>query len=218
VQVVERRVGVLFGAVMTTRWEEWFSEGNLRDDPRILAAPHSHSVENAAAAFLSRGTRRILDLACGVGRDTLHLAGRGLSVIGVDAALNGLRIAKDRHAKRGLGSGFAAADARCLPFRDRSFDGVYCFGLLHEFAGERKGRDVAEVMAEIERVLPAGGLLVLTVLAGDPEAGLPAVQLFTREMFDQATNGWRPVEVRPCDDIGCTNRPDYHIWYGVFEK
>jgi ubiquinone/menaquinone biosynthesis C-methylase UbiE len=202
---------------VTTRWE-WFSQGNLRDDPRILAASHSHSAENAATEFLSAGKRRILDLACGVGRDTLHLAARGLSVIGVDAALNGLRIARERHGRRGLARALAAADARRLPFRDGSFDGVYCFGLLHEFAGERKGRDVVEVMAEIERVLPDGGLLVLTVLAGDPEAGLPAVQVFTREMFDQATNGWRAVEIRSYDDIGCTNRPDYRIWYGVLEK
>jgi hypothetical protein len=69
-----------------------------------------------------------------------------------------------------------------------------------------------------KRVLADKGPLVLTALAGDPEAGLPAVQLFTREMFADATQGLRPVEMRVGDDTGCTGRTDYLIWYGLFEK
>jgi ubiquinone/menaquinone biosynthesis C-methylase UbiE len=161
-----------------TRWDEWFSEENLALDERILAAPHTRCAANAAQAFISMGKRRILEVACGVGRDTFYLEGRGLAVIGVDAAFNGLRVAQRIRSK---GDGMAAlinADARRLPFKDAAFEGVYCFGLLHEFTGERRERDVSEVIAEITRALCGEGVLVLAVLAGEPEAGLPQVQLF----------------------------------------
>ena len=112
----------------------------------------------------------------------------------------------------------AVADARRLPFREGSFEGVYCFGVLHEFTGERKEQDVQDVMDEIRRLLKVGGVLVLTVQAGEPSAGLPEVQMFDRRMLDSATRDLRKIEVRRYDDIGCTGRPNYHIWYGVFEK
>ena len=73
-------------------------------------------------------------------------------------------------------------------------------------------------MSETRRSLEAEGLLVLTVLSGEPEAGLPAVQLYTRQMFDDATRDLQAIEVRRYDDVGCTGRPDYHVWYGLFEK
>jgi ubiquinone/menaquinone biosynthesis C-methylase UbiE len=111
-----------------------------------------------------------------------------------------------------------AADARSLPFSDGAFDGVYCFGLLHEFTGEGREEDVERVMGEVKRLLCGEGVLVLAVLAGEPEAGLPEVQLYTRQMFEKATKGLRAIEVESYQDVGCTGRTDYLVWYGMFEK
>ena len=58
---------------MLTRWDKWYSQDNLSQDERILAAPPSLCAHNAATEFLSRGKLHILDLACGVGRDTFYL-------------------------------------------------------------------------------------------------------------------------------------------------
>lgn len=203
---------------MTTRWDKWFADENLARDERILAAPHSECAERAALAFLAREKRSILDLACGIGRDTFYLESRQLGVVGTDASPNGLRVAQRIRSKRRASAEFVVADARHLPFRDSSFEGVYSFGLLHEFTGERAERDVEEVMAEIVRVLCHRGVLVLTVQAGDPEAGLPFVQLFNRRMFDRATRSLRPIEIDTYDDIGCTAQTNYRVWYGLFEK
>lgn len=203
---------------MTTRWDEWFSEGNLSRDERILSAPPSECAENAALGFLARGKRFILDLACGVGRDTFHLESRGLAVIGVDASFSGLRVAQQVRLERGAISELVTADARHLPFKEGSFEGVYCFGLLHEFTGERREEEVEEVMGEVERLLCDEGVLVLAVLSGEPDEGLPAVQLFSRQMFEKATKGLQAIEVKMYDDVGCTGRADYHVWYGMFEK
>jgi ubiquinone/menaquinone biosynthesis C-methylase UbiE len=203
---------------MVTRWDKWFTEDNLTKDKRILAAPPSKSAENAARAFLATGKRSVLDLACGIGRDTFYLESRGLDVTAVDASINGLRVAQQVGAEQGAVATLVMADARHLPFRAGSFEGAYCFGLLHEFTAESQKEDVETVMSEVNRLLCAGGTLVLTVLGGEPEAGLPGVQLYTRQMFEEATDAFRAVEVKMYDDVGCTGRADYRVWYGVFEK
>ena len=203
---------------MITRWDEWFSEGNLSKDKRILSAPPSQSAERAARAFLAREKRLVLDLACGIGRDTFYLESRGLAVTGIDASFNGLRAAQQIKSERGAVSELVAADARRLPFKDGSFEGVYCFGLLHEFTGKGSEGDVEAVMGEVKRLLCEEGVFVLTVLSGEPDAGLPAVQLYTQPMFEQATQGLQAIEVKMYDDVGCTGRADYHVWYGLFEK
>jgi ubiquinone/menaquinone biosynthesis C-methylase UbiE len=206
------------GHRMITRWDEWFSEDNLSKDARILAAPPSKCAGRAARQFLAREKRFILDLACGIGRDTFCLESHGLAVIGVDAAFNGLRVAQRVKGERGAASELVLADARCLPFKDGSLEGVYCFGLLHEFVGERSDEDVGRVMGEITRLLRNEGILVLTVVSGEPEEGLPHVRLFNRQMFEQATQGLQALEIEAYDDVGCTGRTNYHVWYGVFEK
>jgi ubiquinone/menaquinone biosynthesis C-methylase UbiE len=203
---------------MMTRWDKWFSDDNLAKDKRILAAPHSQSAENAAELFMARKKRFVMDLACGVGRDTFYLEGRGLQVVGVDASPNGLRVARQFRSERGAVSELVVADARHLPFKHGSFHGVYCFGLLHEFTGEERDEDVERVMSEIGRSLCNEGVLVLTVLSGEPEAGLPAVQLYSREMFEKATRDYQTIEVERYDDIGCTGRTDYQVWYGLLVK
>jgi len=110
------------------------------------------------------------------------------------------------------------ADARALSFADGAFEGVYCFGLLHEFTGEGWEEDVRNTMTEIHRVLAAQGVLVIAVLSGDPEAGLPHVRLFTEAMFDRAAQPFHLVEKTNYEDIGCTGREDYRVWRGVFVK
>jgi ubiquinone/menaquinone biosynthesis C-methylase UbiE len=201
-----------------TRWDKWFSDENLAKDQRIQAAPPSQSSENAAQAFLVRGKKKILDLACGVGRDTFHLVNRGLDVTGVDASVNGLRVAQQTNVLKSLHATFIVADARSLPFKEGSFEGVYCFGLLHEFTGEGREKNADKVMGEVKRVMCDEGILALTVLSGEPSAGLPAVQLYTRQMFDEVAKALQEIEVKQVTDVGCTGRPDYNVWYGLYEK
>lgn len=203
---------------MMTRWDEWYSRENLSSDERVLAAPASTSAEMAVVEFKRHGKEHILDLACGVARDTFHFKARELSVVGADASLNGLLVASQRRKSLGVDVNFVNADARSLPFSDHCFDGIYCFGLLHEFTSINKGRDVDQIISEAGRLLDDEGMLILTVAAGHPLAGLPQVQLFSRQMLEKAMDDWQIIEIQEFDDIGCTNRTDYHIWYGVFEK
>lgn len=143
---------------------------------------------------------------------------RGFQVAGVDAALSGLYIAQRLNRSRGRNLHLVCADARQLPFKAEAFEGVFCFGLLHEFTEVNWKGDVKKVMMEIERVLGPDGLLILAVHSGDPKKGLPQVQNFNEAMFDKATEDFELLDKREYDDLGCTGRRDYRIWSGVFLK
>jgi len=137
-----------------TRWQQFYKE-----DERVKSAPATYCARHAAEVFVQRDKRVILDLGCGTGRDSTYLVKQGLFVVGVDLAGAGLGIAK-RTRKDEMN--WIQADARQLPFRNSSFEGLYCFGLLHEFTGESRENDVRGVMREIHRVLRSLGVLVLT--------------------------------------------------------
>jgi SAM-dependent methyltransferase len=103
-----------------------------------------------------------------------------------------------------------------LPFRPASFDGVYCFGLLHEFVGEQADDDVQHAMNSVHAVLKPGGVLILAVLAGEAEQGLPHVRMFTEAMLLAATRAFSCVKLTTREDVGCTGSANYAVHRGVF--
>lgn len=99
--------------------------------------------------------RSLLDVGCGTGGTTRHLAG-GMSVVGCDAAADALHLAR----RRGLDC-LVQADASSLPFRDGAFDVALSLDVIEHHD------DDAEVVAELHRVLRPSGLLLATVPAFD---------------------------------------------------
>ncbi|MCU0492089.1 MAG: class I SAM-dependent methyltransferase [Chloroflexaceae bacterium] len=192
-----------------TRWEQFY-----REDQRTATAPPSLAVNRAAEAFGRARVCSVLDLGCGAGRDTVLLAQRGFAVVGTDLARSGLRMARQRAATERIAIDFACAGATQLPFPSATFGGVYCFGLLHEFTFSGSDAVVALVMQEVRRVLRPGGLLALAVLAGDPAAGLSHVRLFNEAMARAAFQGFTITSLHLLNDVGCTGRAGYGVWYG----
>lgn len=192
-----------------TRWEQLYQE-----DRRVKVAPTSICGQKAVSAFTRFQKTNILDLGCGVGRDTVLFEAAGLRSVGADAAINGLSIAKTILTDTPL----VCADARSLPFENESFDGVYCFGLLHEFASTRAEDDTLLVVVEIERILQPSGVCVLAVLAGDPDTGLPHVRLFTEQMFHDVIQRFEIIECQHIHDTGCTGSRDYRVWCSMMVR
>jgi ubiquinone/menaquinone biosynthesis C-methylase UbiE len=168
--------------------------------------------------FSEIGAELVLDVGCGAGRDTFVLGSCGAQVVGLDLAAAALAMARTRSDAGQIRPLWIQGDARCLPFAADSFDGAYCFGLLHEFVGGAAEDDVDRTMAELHRVLRPGGHAVVTALAGNPADGLPHVRLFSEAMFDAAVAPFECVEKAPRDDVGCTGRPEYRIWSGRLVK
>jgi ubiquinone/menaquinone biosynthesis C-methylase UbiE len=196
-----------------SRWEQFYL-----DDNKLGDIPPSSCADQAAEIFSENNSQIILDLGCGAGRDSLHLASGGATVIGLDAAHSGLIIAQKRAAASQFRLSWVESDSRFLPLSDAVFDGVYCFGLLHEFVGESAEIDVSMTMGEIHRVLKVSGVVILATAAGDPEKGLPQVQNFSEAMFDAAISDFHCMEKKLFDDLGCTGRTDYKVWFGHLIK
>jgi ubiquinone/menaquinone biosynthesis C-methylase UbiE len=195
------------------RWRQFYGE-----DPSLGDVHPSAAAQQAAVAFAESGAQVILDAGCGAGRDTFLLAGSGAQVVGLDEARSGLALARARAASLPVQPFWVQGDARSLPFTDVSFGGAYSFGLLHEFVGQSADRDVAATMAEMLRVLRPGGTAVVAVLAGEPEEGLPHVRLFSEAMFDAAVASFDCIEKKAYDDLGCTGRVGYRVWFGRLVK
>ncbi|OYX06746.1 MAG: SAM-dependent methyltransferase, partial [Rhizobiales bacterium 32-66-8] len=66
--------------------------------------------------------RRGLDLGCGEGANTRHLARRGARMDGIDIAPTFIRHAQAAESAEPLGISYAVADGTSLPFADSSFD------------------------------------------------------------------------------------------------
>jgi len=90
----------------------------------------------------------MLDLGCGLGRQSQEMIRRGYRVTGVDISERLLR-----HAAA-AGVPVASGDVLRLPFADETFDVVYTIGVLHHLPN---GESQREACKEARRILKRGG-------------------------------------------------------------
>lgn len=94
--------------------------------------------------------KKILDLGCGHGTDSIVLENFANRVIGVDIqSYKEWKILKTKKIK------YIKANASRLPFKDNAFDGVYLKDLLHHV------KNVDAILHEINRVTKKNGKIVI---------------------------------------------------------
>ncbi|KAI8915086.1 hypothetical protein BC831DRAFT_487837 [Entophlyctis helioformis] len=112
---------------------------------------------------------RILDLCCGQGRHSLHLAKEypHLFVHGHDQSSYLISLAQERASFQSVTSQtfFTVGDCRQIPYPDNTFDLVLIMGNSFGYFADEQG-DRA-VLGEVARVLAPGGRLVLDITDGD---------------------------------------------------
>ena len=100
----------------------------------------------------------VLDLGCGGGFMAEPLARRHAAVVGVDPCPQAVAVA-DRHARAtGLAIDYRVGCGEALPLATRSIDVVVCVDVLEHVD------DLAQVLAEIRRVLRPGSLLMFDTI------------------------------------------------------
>jgi ubiquinone/menaquinone biosynthesis C-methylase UbiE len=92
----------------------------------------------------------VLDVGCGKGDWLNFLELTNLYRVGVDISSVALRYARRKGISANID--YVLADAENLPFRESSFDKVFCLGSLEHFANPQKG------VLEIKRVLKHKGI------------------------------------------------------------
>lgn len=124
----------------TPDWDDRYRKGFYEgaNDPHELLVRYHHLFAGPTA-----------DIAMGSGRDALFLASKGVQVTGLERSWEGLRIARQAAAARGLSIAMVQGDAAGMPFRKGSFRGVIVFYFL-----------LREIAGDIAAVLDRGGILM----------------------------------------------------------
>jgi ubiquinone/menaquinone biosynthesis C-methylase UbiE len=95
----------------------------------------------------------VLDVGCGTGRYLVALHRNGFRAVGADLSREALVLLDPRYAR-------VLSDVRQLPFSDRSFDAVTCYGVLGHLTGTGRKKTVGELF----RVLRDHGVAFVEVL------------------------------------------------------
>ncbi len=139
-------------AAFFARIRPWMSPYRF---PGILAR-----IEREAARL--RG-RRLLDLGCGLGYDSVEFLRRGVRVTASDVSSSALALAQRHFEIAGVRpDGLVVATALALPHADSSFDAVWSDGVLY-YTG-----DMPRALREIYRVLRPGGRAIVSHLRRRP--------------------------------------------------
>jgi len=160
--------------VGTREWYDFI--GQLAD---TLPAIHMGE-QDATQALLDLcqldATSRVLDVGCGSGNTACLIAEqRGARVRGIDMSEVMIDKAKERVRRQGLMDKveFRVADAFQLPFEDDWFDAVIVESVLTPLPGDKK-----QALAEMVRVVRAGGRIGVNESTVDPSAPTEFLALF----------------------------------------
>lgn len=117
----------------------------------------------------SRAQGEVLEIAVGTGRNLRHYP-EGVRLTGVEFSPAMLDIARARARRLGVAIDLRVGDAQALDFSDASFDTVVCTLALCTIPDDRAA------VAEMKRVLRAGGRLLLLEHVRSPVAAVRLAQ------------------------------------------
>lgn len=146
------------GIIRAVAWyREWFGQDYLDLYAHRDQDEAERNVDFVAAHLAPPRPTAVLDLACGTGRHTEALRGRGFRALGVDLSLTLLA--------RRPGLPRVGGDMRRLPFAGGSFDWVLNF--FTSFGYFESERENFRVLQEVVRVLAPGGRFLIDFLNRD---------------------------------------------------
>ena len=112
------------------------------------------------------GNATVLDVACGLGYGTAHLARVAAYVRGIDVSPEAIAVAAERYRRPNIE--FQLGDAQALREQDRSYDVVCSFETIEHVA------DPEMMLREVVRVLRDGGTFLVSTPKADESTHAPS--------------------------------------------
>lgn len=199
-----------FGSVESV-WSERL--GTLRNEVR------QHVIADQLAGHL-KGVRTAVDVGCGQGTQAVHLAARGIEVVGVDPSTDLLGQMKDKAPELGVSvrATVGGIDDLDSVLAGESFDLVCAHGLLMYLP------DAYAALQKLLGPLNVGGRISFTVRNGDALAYRPGVRgdwkgtlaafnstSYVNELGAEASAHRLDEVLRWCSELGL----EVLAWYGV---
>jgi SAM-dependent methyltransferase len=177
---------------------DWYTEGGIYGPDYMAIFPAeagsgSSEADRAIRLLSLTGGATVLDVACGYGRHAIHLARRGMRVLGFDLNAYFLSLAAQRARDEGVDVRFVQGDVRALPL-GTAFDAAVCLGgSFGQFASEDE--DLA-LLRETARALKPGGRFLLDIANRD---GI--LSRFIGKDWDQLEDGTVVLHERRWDSL-----------------
>lgn len=118
--------------------------------------PEGYILENFLPYCDVKG-KRVLEIGCGAGLVSSHLAMAGAKLTSVDLTDQAIEITKERFKLKQLESDIRSMNAEEMDFKDNTFDFVISWGVIHHSG------NMQNILDEIYRVLKPGGKVYLMV-------------------------------------------------------
>ena len=166
----------------------WDSAYRSRSAPWLIDQPQPAIIALDEDGWI-RGS--VLDVGCGAGEHTIHLAARGHTVLGVDFSPAAVDVARANAAARDVPARFEVADALALGDEPR-FDTIVDSALFHIFGEAERARYVRS-LGQVCR--PGGRLFVLALAVSDTEPGF-GPRIHDTVIRDAFGEGWTLEELR----------------------
>ncbi|MEV6426188.1 class I SAM-dependent methyltransferase [Nocardia sp. NPDC051463] len=169
--------------------EFWNSVYDSGAAPWVIGEPQP-AIVDVIAQGLVRGA--VLDVGCGAGEHTIHLARLGYDVLGVDLSPSAIAYARANADAHGVSARFEVADALDLGRAPR-YDTIIDSALFHVFAHD--DGDPTDYVRSLHRVCKPGGLVhVLALSTAEPGFG---PRIGREAITDAFGGGWVLEELRP---------------------
>lgn len=134
-------------------WEDIWAGASVKTELEALRQRRTADQLGVFPAYLPKNGL-ILEAGSGLGATLIYLRDRGFKVLGLDYAVNALRVCRRYDPMLSLQAG----DVHALPYRDNSLHGYLSFGVLEHFE-----HGPGPALREANRVLAPGGVIVLTI-------------------------------------------------------
>jgi len=125
---------------------------------KILLKRTSNFARRSFSQIKNRNFKKLLDLGCGNGIDSLYFARKGLNVTSVDFSESGIQKLNELIMKNGINNLKAIhKDIRKIKFKDNSFGVIYAHLSLHLF----EDKVTTKIFNKLFRILKKDGMIFI---------------------------------------------------------